>query len=341
MNQVLILGGSGFVGRTLCELLVRSDQDADAAGGGFHEALGNALGRRDTALRLVVPTRRRVNARNILPLPLVDLLEADVHDDAALDGLLLGCDAAVNLIAKLHGSEAELDAVNAQLPARLAAACQRMGVKRVVHVSALSAAADAPSRYLRSKARGEAALQGKGLAVTVIRPSVIFGDGDHITPLFASLQRRLPVLPLAGADAKLQPVWVGDVAAAIAKVLSWPATRTMPPVVECAGPEIVTLAGLAQQAGAAAGQVRPVWPLPGPLATLQALLMELAPGEPLLSRDNLASLTVPSVASPASAGIANLATLGIRPQPMSAVLPATLGRDQRCGRLDRWRARHR
>ncbi|GAA0759155.1 complex I NDUFA9 subunit family protein [Ideonella azotifigens] len=335
MNQVLILGGSGFVGRTLCELLVRGDDFAD---GRFHEALGNALGRRDTALRLVVPTRRRVNARNILPLPLVDLLEADVHDDKALDGLLQGCDAVVNLIAKLQGSEAELDAVNAKLPARLAAACQRTGVKRVVHVSALGAASDAPSRYLRSKAKGEAALQGKGLTVTVLRPSVIFGDGDHITPLFASLQRRFPVLPLAGAHAKMQPVWVGDVAAAITKVLSWPATQATPTVIECAGPEVVTLGELAQQAGWAAGQARPVWALPGPLATLQAMLMELAPGEPLLSRDNLASLTVPNVASANTPG---LASLGIVPQPMSAILPATLGAGQRCARLDGFRARHR
>lgn len=314
MKRLLILGGTGFVGRCLCETLVEQG----------------------SSTRLLVPTRRLSHGRAVQMLPLVDLVQADVHDDATLERLLDGCDAVVNLVAILHGSEAAFEAAHVSLPRRLAAACLRTGVQRVVHVSALGVAPDAPSAYLRSKARGEAVLQQAGLALTLLRPSVIFGAQDKLTNLFAALQGLFPFMPLAGADARFQPVWVDDVARAIATVLARPETAGQ--TYECAGPEVMTLAELVRMAGRSAGREARVVPLPGALASLQALLMELAPGEPLMSRDNLASMQVPNVASGRLPGLADL---GIAPAPLAAIAPGYLASAQRCGRLDALRAHHR
>lgn len=316
MNQVLILGGTGFVGRMLCETLV----ERHGSGGP----------------RLLVPTRKFVHARSVQMLPLVDPVEADVHDDATLLRLVAGSDAVVNLVAILHGSEAAFERAHVTLPRRLAAACEQTGVRRLVHVSALGAAPDAPSHYLRSKARGEAVLRAAGLDLTLLRPSVLFGAQDKLLNMFAFLQRLFPVVPLAGAAARFQPVWVGDVAAAIAECLARPGTAGK--TYELAGPEQMTLAELVRAAGAWSGNPRPVFALPDALGRLQALLMELAPGEPLMSRDNLASMQVPNVASGTLPG---LAELGIAPTPLAAIAPGYLAPGQRCARLEPLRSHHR
>jgi NADH dehydrogenase len=313
MPNVLVLGGTGFVGATLCEKLVQR------YGGG--------------SARIVVPSRRPARAKHIQMLPTVELVAADVHDDAQLARLLRGCDAVVNLVAILHGSDKAFDKVHVQLPRRLAQACAATGVRRVVHVSALGVDAHAPSRYLRSKAAGEAALAAAGLDLTVLRPSVIFGEGDRFLNLFARLQSILPVIPLAGADARFQPVWVDDVALGIVRCLN--DRTTIGETLECCGPEVYTLAQLVRIAGREAGHARPVIGLPAWLGRLQAALMEMLPGEPLMSRDNLDSMRVASVATGSRPG---LARLGIRPASVEAIAPLYLGRGQGLARLDHWRA---
>jgi NADH dehydrogenase len=255
-----------------------------------------------------------------MTLPTVDLVEADVHDADQMTALLQGADALVHLVAILHGSAAQFDRVHVQLPRSLAAACARAGVRRVVHVSALGVAADAPSDYLRSKAAGEAvwqqALGATGGDLTILRPSVIFGADDRFTNLFARLQRLFPVLPLAGTQARFQPVWVGDVAQAVLRSLQ---TRPGPgQVVECAGPQVMTLAEIVQRVGAMAGCRRPVVPLPESAGLLQAAAMGLLPGEPLMSRDNLLSMRVPNVASGRLPGLRDL---GITPQALDILAP--------------------
>ncbi|MBC7726570.1 MAG: NAD-dependent epimerase/dehydratase family protein, partial [Microbacteriaceae bacterium] len=226
--------------------------------------------------------------------------------------LLAGADALVHLVAILHGSAADFDRVHVQLPRTLAAACSAAGVRRVVHVSARGVAPNAPSNYLRSKAAGEAVWQdwarATGGQLTILRPSVIFGADDRFTNLFVKLQRLFPVLPLAGAGARFQPVWVGDVAQAVARCLQ-PGVPVIP-IIECAGPEVMTLQQIVQRVGTMAGCRRSVLALPEAAGLLQAAVMALLPGEPLMSRDNVLSMRVPNVASGTLPG---LASLGITP----------------------------
>lgn len=316
ISNIVVTGGTGFVGRSVCEKLV--------------ERSGGASG------RIVVPTRRIAHARPIQMLPTVQPMETDLSDPAALAHLLEGADALVHLVAVLHGSEERFRQVHVELPQRLAAACAKAGVRRVVHVSALGVAAEAPSRYLRSKAAGETVWRSSGLDVTVLRPSLIFGAHDRSLNLFAQLQGFAPLMPLAGAESRYQPVWVEDVAAAVVRCLDDP--TTIGQVIECTGPDTYTLRQIVEAAGRWAGHPRPVFPLPEAIGRLQAMLMELLPGEPLMSRDNIDSMRVPNVASGTLPG---LDRLGIRPAAMDAVAPQYLAPGQGPARLDPWRARAR
>jgi len=308
MTRILILGGTGFVGRHVCEKLARLQ------------------------CHVTVATRRTATARDLITLPLLQPVECDVHDEAALTRLVAGHDAVVNLVAILHGTEAAFQRAHVELPQKLARACTAAGVRRVVHVSALGAAPDAASAYQRSKAAGEQALQAAALQLTVLRPSVIFGPEDHFLNLFAQLQKVFPFMPLAGTQARFQPVWVEDVAQAVVNALQWPDTfgRTF----EACGPDVYTLRELVQLAGRYAGCERPVIPLPMALGRLQAMLMELAPGEPLMSRDNLAAMQTDNIAGGVLPG---LDALGITPAALQAVAPLYLAPRGANDGLDRYR----
>ena len=316
MSNFLVLGATGFVGRSVCEKLVERSGGADG--------------------RIRVATRRVARARHLQLLPTVEVAAGDVHDDAALARMLRDTDVVINLVAILHGSESEFERVHVRLPERLARACTAAGVRRVIHVSALGAASDAPSRYLRSKARGEAALRAANLDLTVLRPSVIFGERDRFLNLFASLQSIFPVLPLAGAKARFQPVWVDDVASAIARCIDDATTIGL--TIECCGPRVYTLRELVEAAGAWSGSSRPVLALPAALGRLQALMTELLPGRTLMSRDNIDSMRVASVASGKLPG---LDRLGVETTPLESVAPRYLGHVSGEKRLEAWRARAR
>lgn len=311
--NVLVLGGSGFVGRALCEQLQRRGHSA------------------------TVPTRRDRQWRGLGPLPAVTVLKGDVLSQAGLlEALLPGHDAVVNLVGILQGGAADFERAHVQWPHRLGRACVAAGTARLVHVSALGVEAGeaSASQYLHSKARGEATLRAiEGLQLTVLRPSVIFGARDRFLNLFASLQAALPLMPLAASGARLQPVWVEDVALALFQVLH--DDDTIGHSYELAGPEVRTLSQLVRYAGQVAGCARVQLPLPGPLAWLQALVFEHLPGR-LLSRDNLRSLAVPNVAS---GHLPGLDALGIAPRSLASVVPGYLSPDQAEGRLDLLRAR--
>ena len=304
-RTILLIGGSGFIGSAIAAKL-------------------GAQGR-----RVIVPTRRRDRAKHLILLPTADVVQADVNDAQTLAGLMHGVDAVINLVGILHSDTGtpfgrRFKAVHVDLPRKVAEACVAAGVPRLLHMSSLGADMNGPSMYLRSKAAGEAAvreaLQGSAgaprVAFTVFRPSVVFGRGDKFINLFAMMQRYAPFVLLGRADAKLQPVWVEDVAQAFVNALDEP--RTYEHAYDLAGPKVYTLKQLVQYAGAVSGYARPVFGLPDRLAYLQAWALEFAPVE-LLSRDNLDSTKVDSVMHGPVA-----AELRITPAAMEAVVPAYL-----------------
>lgn len=306
-QRVLILGGSGFVGRHLAAGLV-------AAG---HRA--------------VIITRRRERARHLLLLPTVDVVEADPYDRAALARYAAGATAAINLVGVLHQRGREsFERVHVELPETLIAACKASGVARIVHLSALGADADAPSRYLRSKAAGEAAIEASGLAWTIFRPSVIFGPQDRFLNLFAKLARALPVIALAGAKARFQPVYVGDVASCIAQTLADDESAGLR--FDLCGPRVYTLLQLVRYVGQVTGAERPVIALGPWLASLQARVMEWLPG-PLLTRDNLLSMQRDNVCD-----CAFPARFELVPSSIEALAPEWLAPAARISRYDSFRA---
>jgi len=308
-----VLGGTGFVGRQVCEQFAR-------------------LG-----WQVTVPTRRAAHAASVQSLPGLTVIEASVRNESDLARLMPGHDAVVNLVAVLHGSEDRFEQVHVDLPAKIARAMKKAGVQRLVHVSALGADPQGPSMYQRSKARGEAVLHSAGLQLTVLRPSVIFGAEDKFLNLFADLQTVLPFMPLAGSGTRFAPVWVGDVARAIVACLQNPATIGQ--TCELCGPDVMTLGELVRRAGQWAGvnhgHGRPVFGLPMWMGWLQALAMEMAPGEPLMSRDNLASMKVDNIATGQHPG---LSALGIAAASAAGVAPAYLGHRGPRSRLNSWRA---
>lgn len=319
VRNVLVIGGSGFIGSHIIAKLSVSD------------------------CRATIPTRRAAHAQHLRELQAVeDIVEADVHDDTALDRLVRGQDAVINLVGILHGKPGaagtaygpEFERAHVALPRRIVAACARHHVRRFLHMSALGADRNAPSMYLRSKADGEAAaFSNPAVATTVFRPSVVFGDKDRFLNLFASLQRMLPVMMLAGADAKFQPVYVEDVAQAFVNALF--DERTIGKAYELAGPKVYTLAELVRLAGEYSGHRRLVIGMPDSLARMQAMVLEHMPGGPLMSRDNLDSMKVDNVAHGPIAD-----ELDIQPTALEAVAPYYLRGLRPHGGLGGSHARH-
>ncbi len=313
-KRIVVLGGSGFLGRSVVARLA------------------------ERGLPVCVPTRRRDNAKDLILLPTVEVVEASVGDAAVLRGLLAGAQGVINLIGILHQTaRGDFDAVHTQFARTLGEVARDCGVARVVQVSALKADASAPSAYLRSKAAAEHALRqaltGSPVRLSILRPSVLFGPGDSFLNLFAKLAALTPVLPLACPGARFQPVYVGDVAHAVVACLE--ADRNLGGLLELGGPQVYTLAELVALVCRIQGLTRWVLPLGPGLSSLQAAVLERLPGR-LLTRDNLASMRLDNICSgpfPAS--------LGFTPQPLEGVAPGYLGPAPAQHRYDRFRAQAR
>jgi uncharacterized protein YbjT (DUF2867 family) len=303
IDDVLVIGGSGFIGRHLC----------------------NELATR--AVKVTVPTRRRERAKHLILLPTVDVVEADINAPGVLERLTRNKQAVINLVGILHGRTGRADErgpngygpdfarAHVELPQAIISACRATGVRRLVHVSALGAAPQAPSQYLRSKGIGEQAVfAAEDLDVTVFRPSVIFGPEDKFLNRFAALARFLPAIALPGAQARFQPVYVRDVARAMAASLDELVSHGWR--YELAGPREYTLKELVELVCRITGRPRWIFGLPERLAYVQAWMLEKLPGE-LMSRDNLDSMKLASVTSAPF-------PFDIEPQALEAVAPTYL-----------------
>lgn len=306
MKKVVVVGGSGFVGRHIVARL---------AGAG---------------VRVVVPTRRRDNARHLFLLPTVEVVEADVGDAATLPALARGAAAVINLVGILNeAGGATFARAHVDVTRNCIAACTAAGVPRLLQMSALNADTTGPSRYQRSKGEAETAVRASGLDWTIFQPSVIFGREDAFLNLFARLQRFLPVMALAGADVRFQPVYVGDVAECFVRALDLDATQRR--AYPLCGPRVYTLRELVRYVGEVADTPRPVVPLGAALGRLQALALEMLPGK-LMSRDNLASMAKDSVCD-----CAFPAEFALVPTALEAVAPLYLAPDAARSRYDGFR----
>lgn len=315
IRNILMIGGTGFLG----------------------SHLARRLGSQGFNLRLA--TRRREQAKHLLPLPTAEVIEADVTDPAALAHLMAGQDVVINLVGILAGGTGKpygkgFASAHVELPQKIVAAMQATGVTRLLHVSALKAAADAPSGYLRSKAAGEAVVLGAhGIDATVFRPSVIFGAGDGFLNLFAGLLRIAPFLPLACPAARFQPVWVEDVAACMAISLTRP--ESLGQTYDLCGPRQYSLRQLVEYVGRVTGRQRPVIGLSDALSYLQAWVMEFVPGVPM-SRDSYFSMQTPSLCE-ATCSL----PFAVSPTPLEAVARSYLTDGRPRARNDEFRAKAR
>jgi NADH dehydrogenase len=274
-KKVCILGGTGFVGRRIAAQLTEAGH------------------------RVLIPTRHYHRQRDLTVLPTLTLVEGDVHDPKFLHRTFTGVDAVINLVGILNEkgrSGRGFAHVHAELPAKVVEACRGVGVPRLLHMSALNAAHDAPSHYLRTKAQGEDAAHraaGPDFHVTSFRPSVIFGSRDSFTNRFAQLLRLAPGLfPLACPNARFQPVYVEDVARAFVESLDQ--HKTFGQRYHLCGPKQYTLREIVEYLAHLLGKRVRILGLNDMQSWMQALLLEFAPGKPF-SLDNYRSLKVDSV----------------------------------------------
>jgi NADH dehydrogenase len=308
--SISVLGGTGFVGSHLVSRLIRDGH------------------------RVRVLTRNRDHHRELLVLPGLELLDADVHDPSVLAEAVRGCDAVINLVGILNErgrGGAGFTRVHAELARKVVGACRSGGVGRLLQMSSLRAAENAPSHYLRSKGVAERVVREESgpVAWTLFEPSVIFGPGDGFMNKFATLLRLFPVVPLARSGTRFAPVFVGDVVEAMARALEDHTTHGA--TLQLCGPEVMTLAEVVRYVATVLGRRRVVVGLPDALGWLQALLLDFVPGKPL-SLDNFRSLELDSVCSDNG-----FARLGITPTSLRAVVPEYLGARQRDRQLARYR----
>ncbi len=296
---VTIFGGGGFLGRYVAQAVLAQ------------------------GARVRIACRNPAGAMHIKPLGnlgQVQLIAADVRKPASVKRAVADADAVINLV----GSFDNMDAVQHIGAGNVAKAAAAAGVVKLVHVSAIGADALSEAEYGRSKAAGEAAVRAAFPSATILRPSIVFGREDQFINRFAGLIRMLPVVPVIGADTKFQPVFVGDVAKAIAAALDGKGGETF----ELGGPEVLNMLELNHWIAKAIGRDPVFAPVPDFAAGLLAKTTGWLPGAPI-TMDQFRMLGSDNVV----AGNDGLAAFGIAPTSLDAVAKDWLDIYRRHGRF--------
>jgi NADH dehydrogenase len=311
---VTVFGGSGFLGRNVVR----------------------ALAKRDYRIRVAV--RRPELAGHLQPLGRVGQIhavQANIRYPASVEAAMRDSEIVINLVGTLTESGAQtFDAVQTKGAETIAKAAASAGA-RVVHVSAIGADENSPSAYSRAKAAGEKAVLAAAPSATILRPSLLFGPEDQFTNRFAALARISPFLPLIGGGVnRVQPAYVGDVAAAVADAVDGK-TRAGA-VYELGGPEVLTMREIMEIILSITDRKRMLLPLPFGLARAQAMFLQFAPGMFKLTPDQVAMLQSDNVVSDtAKAAGLTLEGLGITPESLEAIAPQYLWRFRAAGQFQR------
>jgi NADH dehydrogenase len=296
MQHVTVFGGSGFIGRHLVEHLA------------------------STGVSMRVAARHPLTTAEPPRLAQIQYVEADILDDAAVQAAIQGADTVINLVGILsQAGRQTFRALHEEGACRVAATARRLGVRQLVHVSALGASRTAPALADRSKAAGEAAVRAAFPEATIIRPSLVYGPDDHFFNGVAALARRLPALPLIGGGrTRFQPVYVEDVVAGFAAILANPGNRGE--TYEFGGPRVYTFKDLLAFVCATI-RARPLL-LPVPLWAAEVLggLLQVFPDAPL-TRDQVRLLRTDKVVSGSEP---TLGALRIEPQALELLVPEYL-----------------
>jgi NADH dehydrogenase len=306
---VTVFGGSGFLGRHIVRALAND------------------------GWRIRVAVRRPNTAHFLKPMGRVgaiQLVRANIRDEAAVDAAMKGADAAINLVGILFESGSQrFGELHAQGAERIAKAAAAHNVTRLLHFSALGASADSPALYARSNAEGEMRVRAAFPTATIFRPSVVFGPEDDFFNRFAWLARLSPALPLiGGGGTRFQPVYVGDIAQAAVRVLNDPTTAGK--TFELGGPEVMTFKEIMQLVLKQTQRRRLLIPLPFALARMKAAVLGLLPN-PILTLDQVRMLERDNVVSE---GALTLSDLGIVPTAAEAILPSYLWRFRKRGEFE-------
>ena len=310
--SIVVLGGTGFLGTRLVARLIKDGH------------------------QVTVLSRDREQHKHLLVLPGLTLENCDVYQEAQLSERLRGSDVVINLVGILNErwfGGAGFRRAHTELTQHVLNAARSAGVKRLLQVSALKAAADAPSYYLRSKGEAEKLIRDQNTALdwTIFQPSVMFGPGDSFLNRFAGLLGAIPlVFPLARPNARLQPVAVDDVVNAMRVCLHGGASSRQ--TYELGGPQVYTLREIVSLVAKLTGRRRWIMGLPNILGRMQAFFLNFVPGRPF-SSDNYKSLKVDSVCSEDG-----FSKLGIKPQSMAASARLFLGAQEDNARLSQNRA---
>lgn len=303
-KTICVLGGTGFVGHQVVSQLTRAGYD------------------------IVVPSRNRERQRSLQVLPKVDVINADIHDEKALNTLFSGCNAVINLTAILNeNKKGDFQKTHVALVEKVISACKNNGITRLLHMSALGAdAQNGSSAYLRSKGEGEALIKASDLNHTIFRPSVMFGTDDRFFNKFAGLLQNLPVLPLACGNSQMAPVFVGDVAELMVKTIT--DRRAFGQSYDLNGPGVVTLKQVADYTNRLTRLGRTIIPLGTGASAMLGRIGGLLPFKPF-THDNFLSLQTPSLSNKAFP-----TEFGIVPRTIESLVPKYIGRQDIRGRYD-------
>ena len=307
---ITVFGGSGFIGRYIVKNLV-------AAGNRVRVAVRNP----NQALFL----RPMGDVGQVVPV------QANIRDDASVAAAVSGADAVVSTVGtyRQRGKQT-YQAVHVEGARRIAAAATETGAKRLVHVSGIGTDSDSPSRYVRSKTAGEAAIRENFSGATIVRCSVVFGREDSVLNRLAALSRLSPVIPLFGntpmdaGSSKTQPVYVGDIAEAVRCILAEESTAGQ--VFELGGPQVMTYRELVETVLREADRRRILVPLPFGVAKAMASILEVVLPISPISRDEVILLEADNIVRE---GVPGFADLDIEPTALSAIAPGYLRRFRR------------